>query len=92
MDIKSQREFEEALRNVLAKLEREGVDRVERSQIEELGQRFDLDPDKARELFVKARGYIWKGEFVESEEEPGWEAVALKNVPSTSKSPEDADA
>jgi hypothetical protein len=40
------REFEEALRNAIAKLGREGKDRIDRSYIEEIGQRYDLDPTK----------------------------------------------
>jgi hypothetical protein len=90
MGIKRRREFEEGLKNVLAKLGREGVDRIERSQVEEIGQRFELDPDDARKLFVKSRGYIWKGEFVESDEEPGWEAVELERIPSVGSTPEES--
>lgn len=90
MDFKRNREFEEALRNVLAKLEREGVERVERSQIEEIGQQFEIDSEKARELFVRSKGDIWQGELIESEGDPGWEAATLKNVPSTGKHPDDA--
>jgi hypothetical protein len=77
------REFEEALRNAIAKLGREGNDRIDRSYIEEIGQKYDLDHDEAREFFVKSRGEIWQGE-------PGWEAATLKNVPSTGISPEDS--
>jgi hypothetical protein len=88
--IRHRREFEEALRNELAKLERDGVDRIDRSHVEELGQRFELDRDEARKLFVDSRGDIWKGEFIESEEEPGWEAVALERVPSVGGSPEES--
>jgi hypothetical protein len=82
------REFEEALRNVIAKLGREGNDRIDRSYIEEIGQRYDLDPDEASELFVKSRGEIWQGELIEGES--GWEAATLENVPSTGISPEDS--
>ena len=89
-DIRRRREFEEALRNILAKLEREGVDRIDRPRVEEIGQRFELDRDEARRLFVDSRGEIWKGEFVESDEEPGWEAVTLEHVPSLGGSPEDS--
>ena len=77
------REFEEAIRNVVAKLSREGEDRLERTHVEEIGERHDLDPEEARELFVDSRGDIWKGEFVESDEEPGWEAVRLESAPSS---------
>ena len=82
------REFEEALRHAIAKLGREGHDRIDRSYIEELGQQHDLDPDEASKLFVKARGEIWQGELIEGES--GWEAATLENVPSTGISPEDS--
>jgi hypothetical protein len=88
-DPKHHRQFEEALRNLLAKLEREGVERIERSQVEEIGQRFEMDRDEAHELFMKSRGDIWQGKLIESEGEPGWEAITLENVPSTSRSPEE---
>ena len=88
--IRRRREFEEALRNEVAKLEREGVDRIDRSDVEEIGQRFELDRDEARKLFVDSRGNIWKGEFIESEGEPGWEAATLERVPSVGSSPEDS--
>ncbi len=91
-DSERRRQFEEALRNILAKLEREGTDRLDRTRVEELGERFGLDRDQALRLFVDSRGDIWKGEFIESEEEPGWEAVALERVPSTGTSPEEGGA
>ncbi len=84
------REFEEALRNTIAKLGREGEERIDRSHVEEIGQRYDLDPDEARKLFVKSRGDVWKGELVESEGKPGWEAARLEKVPSTGIDPEDS--
>ena len=87
---KRRREFEEALRNAIAKLGREGEDRIDRSYVEELGQRYDLDPDEARKLFVKSKGDVWKGELVESEGDPGWEAATLESSPSTGISPEDS--
>jgi len=77
------REFEEAIRDAVAKLRREGKDRIERSRVEEVGERYELAPEEARELFVDSRGDIWKGEFIESDEEPGWEAVKLESVPSS---------
>ncbi len=77
------RQFEEAIRNVVAKLNREGKDRIDRTDVEEIGQRYGLDSDEARKLFVDSRGDIWKGEFIESDEGPGWEAVTLESVPST---------
>lgn len=88
--IRRRRQFEENLRDTLAKLEREGVDRIDRSQVEEIGERFELDRHEARKLFVESRGDIWKGEFIESDDETGWEAVELESIPSTGESPEDS--
>jgi hypothetical protein len=87
---KHRREFEEALRNVIAKLGREGQDRIQRTYVEEIGQRYDLDPEESRKLFVESRGDVWKGELVESEGEPGWEAATLERSPATGMSPEDS--
>jgi hypothetical protein len=81
--IKRRREFEEALRNIIAKFRRDERDRINRSYIEEIGQRYDLKPDQARKLFVESRGDIWKGELIESEGEPGWEAATLERSPAT---------
>ena len=81
--IKRRREFEDALRNIIAKLRRDEKDRINRSYIEEIGQRYDLKPDQARKLFVESRGDIWKGELIESEGEPGWEAAKLERSPAT---------
>ena len=80
--IKHRREFEEALRNIVAKLQREGKDRIDRTYVEEIGERYDLDPETARKLFIKAKDDIWKGELIESEGEPGWEAARLESAPS----------
>ncbi len=87
---KRRRQFEETLRDALAKLERDHVNRIDRSQVEEIGQQFEIDPDEARKLFVEAKGDVWQGEFVESDEEPGWEAVELERVPSVGSSPDDS--
>ncbi len=88
--IRRRRQFEENLRDTLAKLEREGVDRIDRSQVEEIGERLEIDRDEARKLFVESRGDIWKGEFIESDDEPGWEAVELERIPSVGSSPDDS--
>ena len=74
-------EFARALRNELAELWREGEDSVDRVRVEEIGRRFDLDETESRETFVAFRGDIWEGEFVETDEEPGWEVVVLEDVP-----------
>ncbi|MBV9454505.1 MAG: hypothetical protein JOZ19_10355 [Rubrobacter sp.] len=76
-------EFARGLQNELAKLWREGGDRIDRIGVEEIGRRFRLDQDEAREAFVALRGDVWEGEFIEANEEPGWEAVVLKDVPSS---------
>ena len=88
--IRRHREFEEALRNIVAKLQREGKDRIDRTDIEELGQRYELDPGEARKLFVESEGNAWKGQLVESEGEPGWEAAVLERSPATGMSAEDS--
>jgi len=75
--------FAEALRDELAQLWRAGVRHVERSRIEEIGQRVGLDRDETYEAFGAARGDIWRGDFIESDEGPGWEAVILKDVPAS---------
>ena len=87
--IKRRREFEEAMRNVVAKLGREGKDRIDRAYVEEIGQRYELEPEKASKLFVEAKGNVWRGELIESEGEPGWEAATLERAPAAGKSPED---
>ena len=81
--IRRRREFEQAIRDVVARLKREGKDRIERTHVEEVGERYDLKPEEARDLFVDSKGEVWKGEFVESAEEPGWEAAKLESVPSS---------
>ena len=87
--IKRRREFEEAIRNVVAKLGREGEERIDRAHVEEVGQRYELEPEEASKLFVESRGNIWRGELIESEGEQGWEAAKLERAPATGKSPED---
>ena len=80
-DTMRRRRFEEAIRNVVAKLNREGKDRIERTHIEEIGEQCGLDPNEARKLFVASRGDIWRGKFIESDEEPRWEAATLESAP-----------
>jgi hypothetical protein len=83
------RQFEEALRNVLARLKTVGKDRIERTRIEELGWQYGLDEEESRRLFVESKGDVWEGELVESEGEPGWGAATLENIPSTGRSSEE---
>lgn len=80
-------EYTQALRDMLAKLKNEGTERVERSQVEEIGQRFDIDRDEALRVFVDSKGTLWEGELVESDEEPGWEAATLEHVPPAGPEP-----
>jgi hypothetical protein len=35
--------------------------------------------------FEAVRGDVWEGEYIESDEEPGWEAVKLENVPAVDR-------
>jgi hypothetical protein len=51
--------------------------------VEEIGLRFGLDQYEAREAFAALRGDVWEGEFIEANEEPGWEGMVLKGVPSS---------
>jgi hypothetical protein len=81
--IKRRREFEEALRNIISKLDREGKDRLDRSEVEEIGEQYDLDPEKARELFLASKGDVWEGELIDGEGEPGWEAARLDRAPAS---------
>jgi hypothetical protein len=81
--IKRRREFEEALRNIISKLDREGKDRLDRSEVEEIGEQYDLDPEKARELFLASKGDVWEGELIDGEREPGWEAARLDRAPAS---------
>ena len=78
-------DFVQAIRDEIAQLWRDGADGVDRVRVEEVGQRFGLDEDEARELFVASRGDVWEGEFVETDKEPGWEAVVLENVPTAAR-------
>jgi hypothetical protein len=54
--IRRRREFEQAIRDVVARLKREGKDRIERTHVEEVGARYDLKPEEARDLFVDSKG------------------------------------
>ena len=76
-------EFARVLSDELAELWREGTERVQRSRIEEIGQRIGMDRDETHQAFEAARGDIWEGEYVEDDGEAGWEAVVLRNVSST---------
>ena len=79
--IKRHNEFTEALMHELARLWREGERRIDRTQVEEIGERYDVDPDEASRAFVDSRGTLWEGELVEDDGESSWAAAELANVP-----------
>ena len=80
--MKQHNEFTEALMHELARLWREGERRINRTQVEEIGERYDVDPDEASRAFVDSRGTLWEGELVEDDGESGCAAAELANVPS----------
>ncbi len=84
--MKRHNEFTEALMHELARLWREGERRIDRTQVEEIGERYDVDPDEASRAFVDSRGTLWEGELVEDDGESGWAAAELANVPSAGTS------
>jgi hypothetical protein len=77
------KEFVRSLQDELARSWRAGVTRVDRTRIEEIGRRVGLDPTETYETVEAVKGDVWEGEFVASDEEPGWEAMVLENVPSS---------
>jgi hypothetical protein len=54
--------------------------------VEEIGERYDVDPDEAGRAFVDSRGTLWEGELVEGDGESDWRAAELANVPSAGTS------
>ncbi len=76
-------------RSVIAGLRREGADRIDRERVEELGERYGIDRDEARRVFADSKGTLWEGEFVETEEEPGWESATLESAPTIGPRPEE---
>jgi hypothetical protein len=83
--IKRHNEFTEALMHELARLWRQGERRIDRAHVEEIGERYEVDPDEASRAFVDSRGTLWEGELIESEGGSGW-AAELTNVPSVGSS------
>ncbi len=86
-DQRRRHEFTQILMSELANYWRADETRIDRTRVEEMGRQVGLDPEEAREVFVAAKGDIWEGEFVESDEEPGWEAIVLENVPASGPPP-----
>ncbi len=80
-------EFGQALRNLVAKIVREGETRVDRERIERLGERHGVDPDEARRIFVDLEGDVWRGKLVETDDPAGWAAAELDDVPSAGGQP-----
>ena len=76
-------EFGLALRNLVAKIQREGGNRVDGERVERLGERHGIDPEEARRIFVALRGDVWRGELVGTDDPAGWSAAELADVPST---------
>ena len=74
-------EFGQALRDLVAKIVREGETRVDGERIERLGERHGIDPDEARRIFVDLKGDVWRGELVGTDDPAGWSAAELDDVP-----------
>jgi hypothetical protein len=84
--MKRHNEFTEALMHELARLWRQGERRIDRAHVEEIGERYEVDPDEASRAFVDSRGTLWEGELVEDDGGSGWAAAELANVPSAGTS------
>lgn len=84
---RNRNEFAQALRNMMAKVVREGEVRVDRERIERLGERHGVAPDDAREIFVSLKGDVWRGELVGTDDPAGWSAAELDDVPSAGGQP-----
>ena len=84
--IKRHNEFTEALMHELARLWRQGERRIDRAHVEEIGERYEVDPDEASRAFVDSRGTLWEGELAEGDGESDWRAAELTNVPSVGSS------
>ncbi|MDP9456307.1 MAG: hypothetical protein M3Q60_11120 [Actinomycetota bacterium] len=84
---RNRNEFGQALRNMVAKIKREGGNRIEGERVEGLGERHGIDPGEARRIFVGLRGDVWQGELVGTDDPAGWSAAELEDVPSTGSQP-----
>ncbi len=80
---RSRNEFAMALRNMVAKIVREGEARVDRERVEQLGERHGIDPEEARRIFVDLKGDVWRGELVATDDPAGWSEAELEDVPSS---------
>ncbi len=80
---RNRNEFARTLRDVVAKIEREGGNRIDRERVEGLGERFGMDPEEARKIFVGLKGDEWRGELVGTDDPAGWSAAEIEDAPST---------
>ena len=85
--LRGRNEFSHAVRDVMAKIVREGETRVDRERVEKLGQRFGVDPEEASRIFVKLKGDVWRGELIGADDPAGWSAAELDDVPSAGGQP-----
>ena len=83
--MKRHNEFTEALMHELARLWREGERRIDRAHVEEIGERYNVDPGEASRAFVDSRGTLWEGELVDGDGSD-WVAAELANVPAAGTS------
>ena len=80
---RNRNEFARTVRDVVAKIRREGGSRVDRERVEGLGERFGMDPGEARRVFVDLKGDAWRGELVGTDDPAGWAAAELEDSPAT---------
>ena len=85
------RRFERAIRDELTPLVAEGHTRFDRTFIEDLGQRFDVAPEEARDIFAGSKGDLWQGELIESGDDVlGWTAAEVTHIPSAGRSTDES--
>lgn len=84
---RSHNEFAMALRDMVAKIVREGETRVDRERVERLEERHGIDPEEASRVFLDLRGDAWRGELAGTDDPAGWSAAELDDVPSSGGQP-----
>ena len=84
---RNRNEFAMALRNLVAKVVREGETRIDRERVERLGERHGIDPGEASRMFVDLKGDVWRGELVGTDDPAGWSAAEMDDVPSAGGQP-----
>ena len=85
--VRSRNEFAHAVRDVMAKIVREGETRVDRERVEKLGERHGVDLEESRTIFVNLKGDVWRGELIGSDDPAGWSAAELDDVPAAGGQP-----